>query len=48
MFERRWEITEWEFMQKIYEQEKMPVEWGDSVIMPTYKENGDIHIEGIT
>ena len=33
----------WELMQGIYEQEKMATEWRDSVIMPIYKEKGDIH-----
>ena len=26
----------------IYEQEKIPTEWRDSVIIPIYKEKGDI------
>ena len=29
-------------MQGIYEQEKIPTEWRDSVIIPIYKEKGDI------
>ena len=29
-------------LQKIFEQEKMPEEWGNSVIMPIFKEKGDI------
>ena len=29
-------------LQKIFEQEKMPEEWRDSVIMPILKEKGDI------
>ena len=33
-------ITEWEFMQKMYEQEKTPVECRDSVMAPIRKENG--------
>ena len=32
----------WDLMQMIYEQEKMPTEWRDSVIIPIYKEKGDI------
>ncbi len=31
-----------DLMQKIYEEEKMPNEWRDSVIVPIYKEKGDI------
>ena len=27
---------------RIYKQEKIPTEWRDSVIVPIYKENGDI------
>ena len=29
-------------LQKIFEQEKMPEEWRDSVIVPIFKEKGDI------
>ena len=29
-------------MQGIYEQEKIPTEWRDSVIIPIYKEKGEI------
>ena len=32
----------WDLMQKIYQEEKMPEEWRDSVIVPIYKEKGDI------
>ena len=32
----------WILMRKIFEQEKMPKEWRDSVIIPIYKEKGDI------
>ena len=32
----------WDLMQVIYEQEKIPTEWRDSVIIPIYKEKGDI------
>lgn len=32
----------WDLMQKIYVQEKMPEEWRDSVIVPIFKEKGDI------
>ena len=31
-------------LQKIFEQEKMPEEWRDSVIMPIFKEKGDIRL----
>ena len=31
-----------DLMQGIYEQEKIPTEWRDSVMIPIYKENGDI------
>ena len=31
-----------DLLQKIFEQEKMPEEWRDSVIVPIFKENGDI------
>ena len=27
----------WDLMQRIYEQEKIPTEWRDSVIVPIYK-----------
>ena len=30
-------------MKGIYEQEKIPTEWRDSVIIPMYKEKGDIY-----
>ena len=32
----------WDLMKGIYEQEKIPTEWRDSVIIPIYKEKGDI------
>ena len=32
----------WDMMQGIYEQETIPTEWRDSVIIPIYKEKGDI------
>ena len=32
-----------DLLQKIFEQEKMPEEWRDSVIVPIFKEKGDIH-----
>ena len=32
----------WDLMKGIYEQEQIPTEWRDSVIIPTYKEKGDI------
>ena len=32
----------WDLMQGIYEQEKIRTEWRDSVIIPIYKEKGDI------
>ena len=32
----------WDLMQKIYQKEEMPNEWRDSVIVPIYKEKGDI------
>ena len=32
----------WDLMKGIYEQEKMPTEWRDSVIMPIHKEKGAI------
>ena len=31
-----------DLLQKIFEQEKMPEEWRDSVIVPISKEKGDI------
>ena len=31
----------WDLMQGIYEQETIPTEWRDSVIIPIYKEKGD-------
>ena len=31
-----------DLLQKIFEQEKMPEEWRDSVILPIFKEKGDI------
>ena len=32
----------WDLMKGIYEQEKISMEWRDSVIIPIYKEKGDI------
>ena len=32
----------WDLMQGIYEQEKIPTEWRDRVIIPIYKQKGDI------
>ena len=32
----------WDLMKGIYEQEKKPTEWRDSVIIHIYKEKGDI------
>ena len=32
----------WDLMKGIYEQEEIPTEWRDSVIIPIYKEKGDI------
>ena len=32
-----------DLLQKIFEQEKMPEEWRDSVIVPIFKEKGNIH-----
>ena len=32
----------WDLMQRIYEQEKIPTECRDSVIIPIYKKKGDI------
>ena len=32
----------WDLMKGIYEHGKMPTEWRDSVIVPIYKDNGDI------
>ena len=29
--------------ERVYEQEKIPTEWRDGVIIPIYKEKGDIH-----
>ncbi len=31
-----------DLLQKIFEQEKVPEEWRDSVIVPIFKEKGDI------
>ena len=31
-----------DLLQKIFEQEKMPEEWRDSVIVPIFKDKGDI------
>ena len=31
-----------DLLQKIFEQEKMPEEWRDNVIVPIFKEKGDI------
>ena len=33
---------QWDLMQRIQEQEKIPTEWTDSVIIPMYKMKGDI------
>ena len=38
----------WDLMKGIYEQEKIPTEWRDSVIIPIYKEKGDIHVRNPT
>lgn len=32
----------WDLMQKVYIQERMPTEWRNSVIIPIFKEKGDI------
>ena len=32
----------WDLMKGIYEQEKIPMEWRDGVIIPIYKEKGSI------
>ena len=32
----------WDLMKGVYEEEKIPTEWRDSVIIPIYKEKGDI------
>ena len=32
----------WDLMEKIHQEENMPEEWRDSVIVPIYKEKGDI------
>ena len=32
----------WDLMKGIYKQEKIPTEWRDSVIIPIYKEKGDV------
>ncbi|XP_013785550.1 uncharacterized protein LOC106469594 [Limulus polyphemus] len=32
----------WDLLRKVYEKEKIPDEWRDSVIIPIYKEKGDI------
>ena len=37
----------WDLMQGIYEQETIPTEWRDSVIIPIYKDKGDIQDCGI-
>ena len=37
-----------DLLQKIFEQEKMPEEWRDSVIVPIFKEKGASRIVGIT
>ena len=37
-----------DLLQKIFEQEKMPEEWRDSVIVPIFKEKGRSRIVGIT
>ena len=33
----------WDLMKGIYEQEKIPTEWRDSVIIYIYKEKGDMY-----
>ena len=37
-----------DLLQKIFEQEKMPEEWRDSVIVPIFKERGIYRIVAIT
>ncbi len=37
-----------DLLQKIFEQEKMPEEWRDSVIVPIFKEKGTSRIVEIT
>lgn len=32
----------WDLMNKIFKEEKMPDEWRDSILVPIYKEKGDI------
>ncbi|XP_066957622.1 uncharacterized protein [Macrobrachium rosenbergii] len=32
----------WDLAKKIYSQEKIPKEWRENIIVPTYKEKGDI------
>ena len=32
----------WDLMEKIHQEENMPEEWRDSVIVPIYKEKRDI------
>ena len=32
----------WDLMEKIHQEENMPEEWRDSVIVPIYKVKGDI------
>ena len=39
----RIKITQLSIIQKIYEQETIPEEWRDSVIVPIFKEKGDVH-----
>ncbi len=34
----------WDLMQRIYEQENIQMGWRDSVIVPIYKERGDIQV----
>lgn len=33
----------WDLMNKIYQQETMLEQWRESLIVPIYKEKGDIH-----
>ena len=37
-----------DLLQKIFEEEKMPEEWRDSVIVPIFIEKGTSRIVGIT
>jgi len=36
----------WDQMKKIDQEEKMPEEWRDSVIVPIYKDKGEIQVCG--